>query len=105
MVTRTVNSSPAYGDEIMGPRDSQCDTVRAFHMTRDKKRSHNDLDLLVGVEDCKSQRPVTDFSGECLVLLMTCLLSGLGLVNPRIVKGRLFLTCYRISFFLLWDVL
>ena len=54
------------------------------------------------LEDCKSQRPVTDFSEECLVLLMTCLLSGLALVNPRIVKARLFLTCYKLSFFLLW---
>ena len=44
----------------------------------------------------------TDFSRECLARLMTCLLSGLAIVNPRIVKGRLFLI---VLYFFLEDVL
>ena len=69
--------------------------VWAIHIARDKKESQW---FNSSLEDCKSQRPVTDFSGECLDPLMTCLLSGLGLVNPRIVQGRLFLVDFHYFF-------
>ena len=74
----------------MGLRDSQCDTVRAIHIIQEIKRSHNDLDLLLvgGLQVTKARHR---FQWGVSGLLMTCLLSGLALVNPRIVKGRLFL--------------
>ena len=113
MMPRPGHCSPASGDVIMRPRDSRCYTteMRAGHLTwmarwrpriasQERQKSHISqwhynwtfpfvgLDIPGRIAECAED---TDFSRECLARLMTCLLSGLAIVNPCIVKGRLFL--------------